>query len=152
MLSLIDIVMMLENINDEWPAMIDQLKRYLYEDMCNKQYMELSKEFNEYMSNREYEYGHIFNYFIYTYYLGGVYDYNVHSMTKLAIISVAIIRDLGLLLWIKSGKNFSEEDQVRICYTYSRQIEHSDDNLLSIEGLLNAHPKLSDKNIISIFC
>lgn len=152
MLSLIDIVMMLENINDEWPAMIDQLKRYLYEDMCNKQYIELSKEFNKYMSNREYEYEHIFNYFIYTYYLGGVYDYNVHSMAKLAIISVAIIRDLGLLLWIKSGKNFSVEDQVRICYTYSRQIEHSDDNLLSIEGLLNAHPKLSDKNIISMFC
>ena len=150
MKEIVDILKVLENINSDWPEMIEELRDCLYVDMCNEQYMALSSEFAEYMKDRYYEYEHIFNYFIYTYYLGGVYDYNVHSMTKLALVSVAIIRDLGLLVYVKSGKKFTEEDQIRICYTYSRQIEHSEDNIMSLEGLLNAHPKLSDKMMVGI--
>lgn len=150
MRELVDILKVLENINSDWPEMIEELRSCLYVDMCNEQYMSLSSEFAAYMKDRSYEYEHIFNYFIYTYYLGGVYDYNVHAMTKLALISVEIIRDLGLLAFVKSGKIFTEEDQIRMCYTYSRQIEHSEDNLLALEGLLNAHPMLSDKKLVEI--
>ncbi len=148
MLALLDIMSVLENINSDWPMIMEELKHTLYLDMTNEEYMALSKEFEDYMQDRNYEYEHIVNYFIYTYYLGGVYDYNVHAMTKQALISYAIIRDFGLLAYIKNKKTFTEEEQIRICYTYSRQIEHSDDNLMALEGLLVAHPKLSDENII----
>lgn len=148
MLVLLDIMSVLENINSDWPRMMEELKNTLYFDMTNEEYMAVSKEFEAYMQDRNYEYAHIVNYFLYTYYLGGVYDYNVHSMTKLALISCAIIRDFGLLAYIKNKKTFTEEEQIRICYTYSRQIEHSDDNLMALEGLLAAHPELSDENII----
>lgn len=150
MKKVVDILLVLENINSKWPEMIKELSGYLYEDMCNEKYITHSREFAEYMKEREYEYEHIFNYFIYTYYLGGVYDYNVHAMTKLALLSVAVIRDLGLLSYIKAGNNFSREEQIRICYTYSRQMEHSEENLRSLEGLLNAHPDFEDGNMVEI--
>ena len=148
MLALLDIMSVLENINADWPRMMEELESTLYIDMTNEEYMARSKEFEAYMQDRNYEYEHIVNYFLYTYYLGGVYDYHVHSMTKLALISYAIIRDFGLLAYIKNKKMLTEEEQIRISYTYSRQIEHSDDNLMALEGLLIAHPELSDKNII----
>lgn len=148
MFALLDIMGVLENINADWPRMMEELKSTLYIDMTNEEYMARSKEFETYMQDRNYEYAHIVNYFLYTYYLGGVYDYQVHSMTKLALISYAIIRDFGLLAYIKNKKVLTEEEQIRICYTYSRQIEHSDDNLMALEGLLAAHPELSDENII----
>ncbi|MGN0395949.1 MAG: flagellin lysine-N-methylase [Coprococcus sp.] len=148
MLALLDVMSVLENINSDWPMLMEELKHTLYLDMTNEEYMAWSKEFEAYMQDRNYEYEHIVNYFIYTYYLGGVYDYNVHSMTKQALISYAIIRDFGLLSYIKNNKKFTEKEQIKICYTYSRQIEHSDDNLMALEGLLVAHPELSDENII----
>lgn len=149
MRKLIDILSVLENINSDWSKLIGELRSRLYVDMCKEEYMRLSREFADYMRDRNCEYEHIFNYFIYTYYLGGVYDYNVHAMTKFAVISFAVIRDLGLLTYIKNKKTFSVDDQIKICYTYSRQIEHSDENLMALEGLLSAHPQLSDASILS---
>ncbi|MBO5509384.1 MAG: flagellin lysine-N-methylase [Lachnospiraceae bacterium] len=150
MKAAVDTLLVLENINADWPELVKELTAILYEDMSVERYMSLSREFADYMKDRLYEYEHIFNYFIYTYYLGGVYDYNVHAMTKMALVSMAVIRDLGMLVWIKAGKEFSEEDQIRLCHTYSRQIEHSDENLMSLEGLLNAHPRFDDKNMVRI--
>lgn len=145
-----DTVLLLENINDAWPVMIYGLKEKLYENMSSEEYLSKRAAFDLYMKDQMYEYEHIFNYFIYTYYLGGVYDYNILSMVKLAILSVAIIRDLGMLNWISNDGILSEEEQLRICYLYSRQIEHSDENISSLEGLLIAHPNFDKKNIISI--
>lgn len=149
MRELIDILSVLENINSDWPKLVEELRSSLYINMRDEEYRSLSREFADYMRDRSFEYEHIFNYFIYTYYLGGVYDFNVHAMTKFAVISYAVIRDLGLLTYIKNKKTFSVDDQIKICYTYSRQIEHSDENLVALEGLLNAHPKLSDAKILS---
>lgn len=38
-----------------------------------------------------------------------------------------------------------------MCWLYSRQIEHSDENLMALEGILNAHQIFSNSNFIKIF-
>lgn len=144
----LDMLLGLENINDAWPALIEDVRTNLYINHSGEQYMELAEAFEEYMRARGYEYEHILNYFIYTYFLGGVYDYHVQAMIKFAVLSVLVIREIGMSTWLKNEKRFTVEEQLRICWLFSRQIEHSDDNLTALEGILNAHPMFSEKNIL----
>jgi len=148
--SYIDMLLGLENINDNWPQMIEETKQLLYENQDKDEYNICFREFGEYMSCREYEYEHILNYFLYTYFLGGVYDYNIQAMIKLSVLSTLIIRELGMAVWKKQNKKFTVEDQIKVCYQFSRQIEHSDENLMSLEGILTAHPIFDDEKMLSL--
>ena len=144
----LDMLLGLENINAAWPALIEDVRMNLYINHSEGQYMELAGAFDAYMRTRSYEYEHILNYFIYTYFLGGVYDYHVQAMIKFAVLSVLVIREIGMSTWLKNEKKFTVEEQLRICWLFSRQIEHSDDNLMALEGILNAHPLFSEENIL----
>ncbi|MBO5426119.1 MAG: flagellin lysine-N-methylase [Lachnospiraceae bacterium] len=146
--SFMDMLLGLENINSDWPELIEDIKSTLYQNVTVEEYNRLSMEFEAYMKDREYEYEHIMNYFLYTYFLGGVYDYNVQAMVKMSLLSTLIIREMGLAHWIKNNKEFCVEDNIRMSYLYSRQLEHSDDNLMSLEGLLVAHPIFSAYNLL----
>lgn len=146
----LDMLLGLENINAAWPSLVEEVQTNLYTNQSAGQYTKLAGEFDAYMEKRNHEYEHILNYFIYTYFLGGVYDYNVQAMIKFAVLSVLIIREIGMCTWLKNQKKFSVEDQLHICWLYSRQIEHSDDNLMALEGILNAHPLFCENNFIKV--
>ncbi len=145
-----DIMLGLEKINDGWDKVIEELKCTLFTGMNKEEYIADKKEFLIYISPREYEYEHILNYFIYTYFLGGVYDYNINAMIKLSVVSTLFIREMGMAKWRINNKSFSVEEQIKVTYTYSRQIEHSDNNLLCLEGLMTAHPIFSTEKINSL--
>lgn len=144
----IDMFLGLENINEDWPKTMGEIISLLYHRHTPEEYMALKSEFVSAMKTREYEYEHILNYFIYTYFLGGIYDYNILGMVKLAVVSTLIIREMGLAKWVENEKELSLETQLRCAYSYSRQVEHSEDNQLAFEGILTAHPKFSSENII----
>ncbi len=146
----IDMLLGLEAINDEWPELIQNIKHALYDNLSEEKYCAYSKEFTQYMKDREYEYEHILYYFIYTYFLGGVYDYNIQAMVKFAIISTIIIREMGLYTWLINDKACTIDSQIRNSCLFSRQIEHSDENLMALEGILNVHPIFSEANLIRI--
>ncbi len=145
----IDMFLGLENINEAWPKTMGEIISLLYHRHTPEEYMELKSEFISAMKVREYEYEHILNYFIYTYFLGGIYDYNILGMVKLAVVSTLIIREMGMAKWIENDKKLSLDNQLHCAYSYSRQVEHSEDNQLAFEGILTAHPKFAAENIIS---
>lgn len=146
----IDMFLGLENINEAWPKTMGEIISFLYHRHTPEEYMELKSKFISAMKAREYEYEHILNYFIYTYFLGGVYDYNILGMVKLAVVSTLIIREMGMAKWLEGDKELSLDNQLHCAYSYSRQVEHSEDNQLAFEGILTAHPKFSVENIISV--
>lgn len=143
----IDMLLGLENINEEWPESMELLKSTLY-ILSKEEYNNICCEFKKYMQDEMYEYTNIFVYFIYTYFLGSVYDFNAQAMIKFSTFCVLIIREWQMATWLKLGKNISKEDRIKLCYLFSRQIEHSDNNLTSLEGIMTAHPKFSSDNII----
>ena len=146
----IDMFLGLENINEDWPKTMGEIISLLYHRRTPDEYKELKAEFISAMKDREYEYEHILNYFIYTYFLGGIYDYNILGMVKLAVVSTLIIREMGMAKWIESDKMLAIDTQLHCAYSYSRQVEHSEDNQLAFEGILTAHPKFSVENIVSV--
>ncbi len=145
----IDMFLGLENINEDWPKTMGEIISLLYHRHTSEEYMEIKSEFISAMKDREYEYEHILNYFIYTYFLGGIYDYNILGMVKLAVVSTLIIREMGMAKWLEGDKKLTIDEQLRCAYSYSRQVEHSEDNQLAFEGILTAHPKFGAENIIS---
>lgn len=146
----IDMFLGLENINEDWPKTMGEIISLLYHRHTIEEYNVIKTEFISSMKDREYEYEHILNYFIYTYFLGGIYDYNILGMVKLAVVSTLIIREMGMAKWLENDKKLSIEHQLHCAYSYSRQVEHSEDNQLAFEGILTAHPKFSTDNIISV--
>ena len=145
----IDMFLGLENINEDWPKTMGEIISLLYHRHTTEEYREIKSEFISAMKDREYEYEHILNYFIYTYFLGGIYDYNILGMVKLAVVSTLIIREMGVAKWLEGDRMLTVDEQLRCAYSYSRQVEHSEDNQLAFEGILTAHPKFDTENIIS---
>lgn len=145
----IDMLYGLEQINGPWQQLVQEIDLGIYKNFSEAEYIALAKEFEESMSDREYEYEHLLYYFIYTYFLGSVYDYNVHAMVKLAVYSTIMIRELGFHIWLNQDKKFTLEDQIRVAYLYSREVEHSDDNLQALEGILNVHPLFENEKLMT---
>ncbi len=72
-------------------------------------------------------------YFISIYFLGAVYDENIIGKVDAGISHSIEIFILLLGRWIKNEERLDMDDVVEIVYRYSREIEHSDENLERVE-------------------
>ena len=145
-----DILLGLEQINSDWNDYISGVKEHLYKELSEYDYNTLFVEFRKYMNDKNIEQRNIFLYYLYTYFLGAVYDFNALGMIKFAVISLYIVEELEFDLWLRNDKKISFEERVVISYKYSRQVEHSDNNLMALEGLLTAHPVFGLDNMIGL--
>ena len=74
-------------------------------------------------------------YFISIYLLGAVYDGNILGKIDSAVGHVTVIFLLLLARWIKCSEKLEMADLIELVYRYSREIEHSDENLDRVEEL-----------------
>ena len=75
-------------------------------------------------------------YFITTYFCGAVYDEYVASKVKMSVCSVFYIEELALAQWLKNGGKLTLQDFTRLVYRYSRELEHSDENLITMDRMM----------------
>lgn len=81
------------------------------------------------------EYERLLLYYIYRYFLESVYDGAAYGTVKMAVWSVAVIRRLHAALHAEE-----QTRRIELAQLYSREIEHSLDNLEAVRALLgNAH-------------
>lgn len=132
-----DILVMLdalEVLDPEWRGFLCKARERLYLQGFSN-YKKNQEAFEELYKDKEYEFEQLAIYFVYTYFCGAVYDEDAYSKMKLALMSVIIIRELFVAEWMMTGE-LTFEDQVRICYRYSREVEHSDVNLNLLEEIM----------------
>ena len=89
-------------------------------------------------------------YWIYTYFCGAVYDGEVFAKVKMAVVCTLLIHELDMGAYLKYGLVFCLEDQIDICYRFSRELEHSDLNLNAFEDLLAADKLFALENMLKI--
>ena len=89
-------------------------------------------------------------YWIYTYFCGAVYDGEIFAKVKMAVVCTLLIHQLDMGTYLKNGRVFCLEDQINICYRFSRELEHSDLNLNAFEDLLAADKLFSLENMLRI--
>ena len=76
-------------------------------------------------------------YFIHTYFCGAVYNYYIASKAKLAVYSVWMIFLMLAAKWQRNEGYLDMEEVIMTVYRYSRELEHSDQNLETMDELLD---------------
>lgn len=120
----------LEHIDENWPSVVNHAFEYFHKiNNDYKFYINKHEDFNKYYNDKEYEYEHLIVYFIFRYFMKSVYDYDVLAKVKLAIVSYLIIKELDVVRWIDNGNKLTKDEQIDLMHMYSKDIEHSEDNL-----------------------
>lgn len=98
-------------------------------------YLRKHKEFNEYYKENLYKFKNIFVYFVFRYFMKAIFDYDVSAKIKLALISTLMIKELAVVRFIENNNEFTEEDMVEVSRIYSKDIEHSDENIENLQEI-----------------
>lgn len=119
------------NLND--PLGLEKALKYF--EGNEEFYLRKHKEFNEYYKENLYKFKNILVYFIFRYFMKAIFDYDASAKIKLAIISTLMIKELAVVRFIENNNEFTEEDMVEVSRMYSKDIEHSDENIENLQEI-----------------
>lgn len=80
----------------------------------------------------------ILYYFLYTYLCVACYDEYIFGMAAVAVYSAKLMKALWIAKYLELGRPLSISEQAKILYLYSRELEHSTENLFLLEQLLDS--------------
>ena len=89
-------------------------------------------------------------YWLYTYFCGAVYDERIFAKGKMAVLCTLFIEELVLGLFAKKREALAFEDLVSVSYRFSRELEHSDQNLNTLEELLEHEEVFSLEHLLTL--
>lgn len=131
----------LELLKKEWQNVLTETENILYmksadfgtyESICQK-FAEWKEEHPMMVIHME----QILVYFLFTYFLGAVYDGAVFAKAQMAVYLSWMIHEIWMARWVINGKDISLEEMIDLLYRFSREVEHSDDNLKKVEKMMN---------------
>lgn len=124
----------LEPINSRWQAL-------LAEALAAPAGGEDRRRFAEAARAWEYEYEHLLHYYLYRYFLKAAVDRRLLPRMQLAAFGVLCVRELELARFCAGG--LDEAGRVDVIHRFSREVEHSEDNLGRLLVRFAADPALS---------
>ena len=139
----------LEVLRPTWTDFIREVQSILYVYLDAEEYGKLCEEFDSFYGERMQEYEQLMSYFIYTYFCGAVYDYEVESKLRFGIAAVLIIHEMDMALWYKN-KDLTFEEQVGLVHNYSMEIEHSDLNLDDMERMVMNNKAFGYRRLLTV--
>ena len=129
----------LELLEEDWEDTRKETETLLY-DKGEVYYKKKKEEFETWkiihFPNWEIMLEQLLVYFITTYFCGAVYDEYVASKVKMSICSVFYIEELALAQWLKNAEKLTLQEFIRVVYRYSRELEHSDENLIMMDRIM----------------
>lgn len=137
---MLDLFREFEVLDPLWTEDLQMYRRCLYEKGCAT-YLDQELQWTERSEEWETEYEQILVYFLFTYFCGAVYDGDVMRKVQMAVESVLILSELGMAAWMQEGTLPTFEDRMRLAWRYSRELEHSDPNLVAMERVLGEWPE-----------
>lgn len=129
----------MELLHEDWDLLLEDSVAVLYV-AGGETYMEIHDGFDVWVEEHLPEYAvwmeQLLVYFVSTYFCGAVYDGCIDSKMKLAVISAYYIHEMLVARWYQNEQSLDVDDAILIAYRYSRELEHSDQNLEIMEELL----------------
>lgn len=89
-------------------------------------------------------------YFVFTYFCGAVYDGNIVGKMKTAVLCTLLIQELSMAEWKDSQEAFGFETFVDVAHRVSREVEHSDVNLIRLEKICEKMPIFATEELLRI--
>lgn len=129
----------LELLADDWEETLNETERMLY-DVGKENYIKVKEEFAAWKKSSFPDWDimteQLLVYFITTYFCGAVYDEYVASKVKMAVCSVFYLEELAVAQWMKNNGRLTLQEFTRLVYRYSRELEHSDENLITMDQMM----------------
>lgn len=129
----------LERLRDDWEMCLVESAYWLH-GKDEEFYESLHEDFSAWLIVNMPEWEtiseQILVYFISTYFCGAVYDDRITAKVWMAIISLFVLYELWMSRWVKNGRDLTMEEVIEVTYRYSRELEHSDQNLEQMETFL----------------
>ena len=129
----------LEILKEDWYTTLFETNEMLYGSGC-KNYLQICTEYEEWKKEQLKDWEiiaeQILVYFVFTYFCGAVYDGRIYGKIQMAAASLFFIDQMLMTRWLKNEQYLDEEDIRDIVYRYSREVEHSDENLEKLEKLM----------------
>lgn len=117
MIKSLDVLVGMEALESSWTNKIIETREYWKKHNSN------SNEWNSFLlpdKELEFIFEKIFKSLLYSYFCGSVYDGEIYARTMIAVISTR---------WIMMILKATGKDLAKTIYLYSREVEHSDDNV-----------------------
>ena len=128
----------LELLRDEWDALLKESQNVLF-GLEGQSFAEQKREFDLWKQEKtemEIHMEQIMVYFLYTYFPGSVYDGQLFAKAQMSVYCTWMIELLWMARWLMNGKNINLEEMTEILYRFSREIEHSDENLEILDEMM----------------
>lgn len=145
------IVPKLEVLSPDWTGFLKDTLISLYHT-CPEEtsYMELLLDFQDTFPEWQVQKEQLLVYWLYTYFCGAVYDEKIFAKGKMAVICTLFIEELVLGLYARKRGKLEPGDLVSVCYRFSRELEHSDQNLDTLEELLDQEELFSLEHLMTL--
>lgn len=129
----------LKHITPDDPLGLNDALRYFWQtDEDEELYIIKHRQFEEYYKDKLYKFENILVYFVFRYFMKVVFDYDILAKIKTALVSYMIIRELAVVRYIENNE-FTDEDMVDIAHTYSKDIEHLEENIEALAELFETN-------------
>lgn len=140
----------LEVLKEDWPEYVKKAERILYGngqqayDIMGRKFAErFDVEGSIWMEQ-------LMVYFVFTYFCGAVYDDNVLGKMKTAVVATLLTRELAFARWMEERERLTFAMFVDIAHRVSRELEHSDVNLVRLEKMCDTMPNLQTKELLRV--
>ena len=144
------IVPEMEVLRPGWKEFLKERLDSLYISSGENDYIYQKSEFDFYCPDWQIQEEQLLVYWIYTYFCGAVYDDEIFTKVKMAVVCTLFIHELDVGTYLKNEHHFNLNDQIQICYQFSRELEHSDLNLNKFQELMSENNIFSSENLLKI--
>ena len=154
--EMFEIFSKLEVLQTKWPEYLALIQETLF----SKGNIEYGKNRNEFFKKAGYESDkkkvweqineQLIVYFVFTYFCGAVYDEHAYAKMKFAVVSTLLIQEICQSEWQKNGGIIEFKDFVYISHLYSKEVEHSNENLETVENILRTDRNYGTEKLLSL--
>lgn len=140
----------LKHINPNDPLGLDDVLRCYWNSPEDKElYLKKHREFKEYYKDQNYKFKNVLVYFIFRYYMKGVFDYDLLAKVKTALVSIVMMEELMMYRWLENGE-LTDADAVDIMHMYSKDVEHLEENVEKLAELFETVEEFKVEEILKV--
>lgn len=128
----------LELLQESWEDVLKETEEVLYGKGENN-YGRIKDAFSDWKKQNpemDIHLEQLLVYFLFTYLPGAVYDGLLFAKVQMAVYCVWMIEEIWMARWKLNGEELFREEMIRLLYRFSREVEHSDENLKLVEHMM----------------
>lgn len=128
----------LELLRNEWSDLLHKSQDILFFSE-ETGFAQMKQEFESWKtqnSEMEVHLEQILIYFLFTYFPASVYDGQLFAKVQMSVYCTWMIELLWMARWFSNGKKLEIEEMIEILYRFSREFEHSDENLETLDEIM----------------